>query len=181
MGREEDRKEQRALDKQKKLLDAESPTLEFRFPTAYLAQWGPIINTHLSITDSHAQFLAQKGLPVPAPVSCRFLVDTGAHGSAVKHTFAIQAGLKLINDNAPIHGVGVDLTGKIYVGRIQFGAPSKRVKGAQHSMWVDAQIASGTLQDSTTIDGLIGRDVLQHFDLRVNGRTGEMTMRYLKP
>jgi hypothetical protein len=39
---------------------------------------------------------------------------------------------------------------------------------------------SGALE-SDRIDGLIGRDVLQHFEMRYHGGNGTISMRYLKP
>jgi ABC-type dipeptide/oligopeptide/nickel transport system permease subunit len=180
MGRAENRRLQKNQDKQNKILSEENFSLAFEFPPNVLAQFGPIITANLSITDTHAQYLSTNSLPIPPPVSCRFLIDTGATRSMVKHSFAEKAGLKLINENTPVHGVGVDTSGKTYLGRILFGAESKLVKGVSQLMWVDAQIISGTLGDSQFIDGLIGRDVLYHFDLRINGRTGRTTMTHIK-
>lgn len=86
----------------------------------------------------------------------------------------------MINANAPLHGVGVDTTGKAYMGRVLFGVASRVVAGAQHQMSVDTQVMSGDLQ-TTLFDGLIGRDVLQHFILTYDGKTGRVTMRYHRP
>jgi hypothetical protein len=47
-------------------------------------------------------------------------------------------------------------------------------------MSVETQIMGATL-DSNAIDGLIGRDVLTHFMLTYDGKTGEIRMRYHKP
>lgn len=109
-----------------------------------------------------------------------FLARHWGHGCVVKHDIAIQAGLKLINANAPLHGVGVDTSGKAYLGRVLFGVPSRLVTGAQHQVYVDTQVLSGDL-NSTLIDGLIGRDVLQHFTMTYDGKAGRVTMRYHRP
>lgn len=109
-------------------------------------------------------------------------MDTGADTTIVKHEFAERAGLKLINDNVPIHGVGVDTTGRAYMGRIIFGAPSKIVPSVTHTVWVETQIASGNLNlPVDVIDGVIGRDVLTHFQLIYDGKTGQIRMRYHRP
>ena len=90
--------------------------------------------------------------------------------------------MKLINDNVPIHGIGVDTTGRTYMGRIIFNALSKVVPSATHTVYVEAQIASGTLKLPTdVIDGVIGRDILVHFHLTYGGRTGQVRMRYHRP
>jgi predicted aspartyl protease len=108
------------------------------------------------------------------------LIDTGADGCVVKHEFAERAGLKLINDNFPLHGVGIDTTGKAYMGRILFGRQSRVVAGVMQWMFVDTQVVSGNLA-SDLFDGLIGRDVLQHFQLSYDGKTGVVRMKYHRP
>lgn len=47
-------------------------------------------------------------------------------------------------------------------------------------MFVDTQVMSGELQ-SDSIDGLIGRDVLQHFQLLYDGKTGAIRMKWYRP
>ena len=88
-------------------------------------------------------------------------------------------GLKLINSSDPIHGVGVDATGRVYIGRIVFGLRSK-ITDAIHEIFIDTQIRSANLQ-TDRIDGLIGRDVLTHFALSCDGRTGQVRMKYHRP
>ena len=106
------RKERARQEKLRRIAQQEIPVLEFDFGAPPLMFYGPVISTTLTITEQHKTALAQAGLPIPTPVSCRFLIDTGADGCMVKHAFAQQAGLKLINPTAPIHGIGVDTTGR---------------------------------------------------------------------
>ena len=54
------------------------------------------------------------------------------------------------------------------------------VQGVQHQMYVDTQVLSGDLK-TNVIDGLIGRDVLQHFAMTYDGRSGRVTLRYHRP
>lgn len=126
------RRERAAQEKAAKKLDREPIILQFDFGTGNLRYHGPIITTNLTITEDHRQALLNAGATIPPPVSCRFLVDTGADGCVVKHDVALQAGLKLINANLPIHGVGVDTTGKAYIGRVVFGVESRVVTGSFH-------------------------------------------------
>jgi hypothetical protein len=161
-------------------LQREPIVLQFDYEPAALLYHGPIITTGLTVTQAHADALRAAGSAVPPPIACRFLIDTGADGCVVKHEFAIDAGLKLINANSPLAGVGVDTTGKTYMGRVLFGVPSKIVNGAVHNMSVDTQVMSGDLK-TTLFDGLMGRDVLQHFAITYDGKTGRVTMRYHKP
>lgn len=174
------RKQRAAEEKARRKLDREPIVLDFNFQRGPLRFHGPVITTDLTITEAHRDALAAAGDPIPPPVRCRFLLDTGADGCVVKHDVAVKAGLKLINANAPLQGVGVDTTGKAYIGRILFGIQSKVLAGAQHNISMDTQINSGDLQ-STLIDGLIGRDVLEHFVMTYDGKTGRVTLRYHRP
>ncbi len=156
--------------------------MEFDYGPNPLQGAGPIIETDIGIADAHKALLERQGLPVPPPIRCRFLIDTGASKSLVKHEIAERAGLKLINDSSPVHGIGVDTTGKTYFGRIWFRCKSKQVHGVQHTIGIDAQISSATLtQKMDLIDGLIGRDVLRFFELRYNGFEGNFSLRFLQP
>lgn len=47
-------------------------------------------------------------------------------------------------------------------------------------MFVDTQIMSGDL-NSHLFDGLLGRDVLEHFTLTYAGKTGRLTMQWHRP
>lgn len=173
------RRQRAAEEKLKRKLDREPIVLQFDYHPGILAHQGPVIITDLTVADAHRDALVQAGRPIPAPVRCRFLVDTGADGTVVKHEFAEKAGLKLISDNMPLHGVGIDTTGKAYLGRIAFAVESK-IASAKHSMYVDTQIMGAKLE-SDSIDGLIGRDVLQHFQLIYDGKTGSVRMKWYRP
>lgn len=173
----------RAKAQQEKLqrqLEREPLVFDFKYDPRVLQGLGPIINTDLTVNAAHRDALQQAGQPIPPPVRCRFLIDTGSDATVVKHDFADKAGLKLINASAPLHGVGVDTTGRVYIGRILFTLESKIAQGAMHSIFVDTQVRSGNLA-SDRIDGLIGRDVLTHFTLTCDGRSGLVTMRYHRP
>lgn len=180
MSRSASRRARAAQEKAKRRLQREPVVLEFEYDPGALQYHGPILVTDLTVTDAHRQALEQAGQPVPAKVRCRFLVDTGADTSVVKHEFAERAGLKLINDNAPLHGVGVDTTGRVYMGRIVFGVLSRVVPGGRHEMGIETQVMAAKLE-TTVIDGLIGRDVLRHFALSYDGKTGIVRMKYHKP
>ena len=174
------RRQKAAQRKAERKLERETIAFAFDYQPGQLLYHGPIITTTLTITSAHRDALTAAGDPVPAGVACRFLLDTGADGCVVKHEFAARAGLKLINANAPLHGVGVDTSGKAYMGRVVFGVASRVVAGVQHHVYVDTQIMSGDLK-TALFDGLIGRDVLQHFTLTYDGQSGRVTMKYHRP
>jgi predicted aspartyl protease len=173
------RRAKAAREKLQQKLDREPLVLQFDYAPDALQAFGPIINTDLTITPAHRDALEQAGQPIPPEVRCRFLIDTGSDGTIVKHEFAEQAGLKLINASAPLHGVGVDTTGRVYIGRIAFALRS-RISNAVHQIFIDTQIGSASLEIDR-IDGLIGRDVLRHFVLSCDGRTGQVRIKYHRP
>lgn len=174
------RHQRRNEERLKKKLEREDPYMAFAFDARTLHAFGPVISTDIGITDSHRKMLSDQGLAIPPPVRCRLLIDTGADGTMLKHEFAERAGLKLLATDVPVHGVGIDTTGRTYLGRIIFACDSRLIPNSKHTMWVDTQVTSGALHDSKIIDGLLGRDVLQYFDMRYNGRTGLVTLKYLK-
>jgi hypothetical protein len=167
--------------RQEKLLrkaQREIPVLELLYDPQWLVFHGPIIQTYLTITEQHKQALAHSGQSVPQAVRCRFLIDTGADGCVVKHDIAEQAGLKLINPSSPLHGIGVDTTGRTYFGRVLFVVNSRHLSGVKLNFAVDAEIQSGDLK-TDRIDGIIGRNVLSHFEMIYNGMTGKVVLRII--
>src|SRR5882672_3313283 len=181
MGYSQKRREQKALEQRQRAIEQETPVMKFEFGPGALLVSGPNITTDVGITPAYADALRAAGQPVPPQVRCRLLIDTGADGCLLRHDIAQKAGLKLISSNIPIGGVGVDTTGCTYMGRIYFGVASKAAPGAKHVIAVDTRIMSGNLPGADQLDGLIGRDVLRHFEMRYNGGTGLVTMRYLRP
>jgi hypothetical protein len=59
-----------------------------------------------------------------------------------------------------------------------FACASKTVSGGKHTFAVDTEIQSGELP-SDQIDGVLGRTVLNHFELLYNGLTGKVIMRFI--
>jgi hypothetical protein len=161
-------------------VERETIIMEGKLDPGGLAYGGAILTTEITITEAHREALEKAGLPIPPPVRCRFLLDTGAHRSVVKHEVAERAGLKLIAENTPLHGVGVDTTGRTYIGRVVFSCPSRVVDTVRHTITVDTQVMGAKL-DTDRFEGLIGRDVLQHFALTYDGHEGLIKLRYYRP
>ena len=141
------RDQRRQHERNQKKLQGETVRLEYSIDPNLLRMHGIILQAQLTITPSHAAALASEKKELPQPEMCRFLIDTGARTSRVKHEFAKKAGLKLINSSTTIHGVGVDLSGKTYMGRINFFTQSSMIPGALHSIHIDARILSGELSN----------------------------------
>jgi predicted aspartyl protease len=175
------RKARAQREKLQRKLEREPIVLEFRYPQPQtLSFFGPVIVTNLTITDVHRKAMEAAGQRPPAPVQCRFLLDTGADGTVVKHEIAERAGLKLISENTPLHGVGIDTTGRTYMGRVLFVVQSRISTVARHTVAVETRVMGAKLE-SDQIDGLIGRDVLQHFEFTYDGHEGFVRLRYYRP
>lgn len=172
----------RTESKRQRKLDKEVQKFEFSADPDILRLVGPIIETDITITDSHKDLLEAAGKAIPVPVRCRLLLDTGAFECHVRHEIAEKAGLKLINSSAPSHGIGVDLTGRKYIGRVLFVIESKVIPGTMHNIWIDTPISSITGENlkRANIDGLIGRDVLRYFRFVYDGNKGEVSLRYYR-
>ena len=181
-GARQQRRGQEKRQKQlQKKLDKETKRLRFSQPPEILRLAGPIIETDLGIAQKHIDLLRAASRPIPPKVRCRFLIDTGASCTLVKHDIAARAGLKMISAHAPVRGIGVDTSGKIFMGRIWFGLRSNVEPTVVHQMMVDTMIQSGNLAAGDHIDGLIGRDVLSYFHLGYDGSTGEFVLTWKGP
>ena len=159
--------------------EKKQPVLQFNFNPESLLVNGPIIEANIGITPEYGRALQKEGKKVPEEIPCRFLIDTGADSCLVRHELALQAGLQLISAEAPIHGVGVDITGRSYLGLVWFEVPIQRVIETFHRISIKTEIVGATLPYEH-IDGLFGRDILQYFDLRYNGKTGKVTLKHLR-
>jgi hypothetical protein len=174
-----DRRKEEAI---KRKVAKERPFMQFSMGSPQnLRGAGPRIRTSIGVTPDHAAALRAAGQPVPPPVASNLLIDTGAFGTLLRHEIAERAGLKLINANAPVHGIGVDTTGRRYLGSIIFAVESKAAPGARHNIVVNSEISSGDLPGDPSLDGLIGRDVLGFFEFHYDGLTGKFTLRYVGP
>lgn len=85
-----------------------------------------------------------------------------------------------IDDSAEILGVGAATIGKKFFGRIElvFQAVIDGVQVNQNCN-VESELTSGDIPKADHIDGLIGRDVLMHFELTYNGKTGLVQFKYM--
>jgi hypothetical protein len=90
-----------------------------------------------------------------------------------------QGQFVLIKDD-DVLGFFDSLEGAFKEGTARFQLESKISPGTMHAIFVDIQVRSGNLA-SDRIDGLIGRDVLTHFTLSCDGRSGQVKMTYHRP
>lgn len=117
---------------------------------------GPIINVMLSLSIPRRRALNLAGLPIPAPMVARLLIDTGASMTSIDDRFV--EGLELQpTGSIPMH---TPSTGPVAVSVFTYDLEMSFVghHGSNHvfpSMGVIGCDLSGQ-----TIDGLFGRDAL---------------------
>ena len=179
------RKARRAQEAIHKKLEHQLPVdypHRIQFDPRQLQAYGPIIGANILVASAQAQKLTAEGHPVPPPVPCRLLIDTGATATVVKHEIAEKAGLSLVNASVPAKGIGFDPTGRLYFGRVlvRFDVNHKGQQVSQDT-WAEVLIQSAKFDDCPHMDGVLGRDVLSFFDMTYSGPTGLLTLRYKGP
>jgi hypothetical protein len=154
---------------------------ESKFNPKQLFAYGPVVTAYIEIPESMKLARKALGKPVPDPVLCRMLVDTGATRSYVTPSIALLADLPIIDDDIEIIGVGQTSRGKRHFARMTLKF-KKITRGREivKSVVVNSEVTSGALPKAPHIDGLIGRDVLSHFRFTYNGESGSVTFQYLK-
>lgn len=89
-----------------------------------------------------------------------------------------MAQLKLLSEGTSIHGVGIDTTGKTYLGKIWFGFHSKNDPQRVFQISYNAEITSAALDHANHFDGILGRDILRHCDFRYDGKRGTFSLEF---
>lgn len=112
--------------------------------------------------------MSADGLPVPASVAVSTLIDTGASHSLVKRGILAPLGL---------HPVGMAEINTPSSQRVPCALYAVRVT-FPHGQWLDTSVIEGPPDGlaGQTIDGLIGRDILQHGLLIYLGGMGQFTL-----
>lgn len=132
---------------------------------------GPSLEVHIGVHQHLARSLGDRGKPVPDPVSCTALIDTGATSTTIDLSIANRLQLTSLGD-VTARGIGGLSHGFL-------AACCINIKGLL------VNIARAHVQDfsdeTDSITALIGRDVLQHFALIYNGIEGWIELQLPPP
>jgi len=139
-----------------------------------LPQHGPVVDVHIGVSEPKRIALIAAGQPVPPPESCRLLIDTGASLTCI--------------DSWVIQQLGLSPT-----GAASFHTPSTSAGNAhscnqydvflsiQHPVLARMFHATPVFESAFKhqgIDGLLGRDILQHCLFIYNGELGICTLSF---
>jgi len=148
---------------------------------------GPLVWVAWSVPESLAARLRAAGRAVPAPVSGRLLVDTGASATAISVEAAQELGLQPV-DIGHTYGAHGLQQNPIYEAHLsvsitgpggQSGVEADlRVSGIRdmEAMFQKLGVKTGG-RDGGRLVGLLGRDFLRHTVLTYNGTYGVVTIK----
>jgi predicted aspartyl protease len=139
-----------------------------------LTDTGPLVSVEIGIPAALKQYLAEKGLPIPAAISGFALVDTGAFATAVDETVFASLGVPHIDEmpTSTPHGQGKS---NIYPASVTF--PSMEVTEMAMERVVGCKLKWKTKDDKEIIM-LMGRDLLKWFLFVYNGPGSDITLCY---
>jgi len=146
------------------------PTLNLSFTAG-----SPIVNVLVRVSRYREEALKAQSLPIPDWVTARLLVDTGASTTCVDP--AVLAPLNIqpsgaVNIHTPTTGADAHAC---YQFDVQLYI---RGQAAQQPLYFPLMPVLATSLVSQGIDGLLGRDVLQHCLLVYNPSLGIFTLSY---
>lgn len=149
-------------------------------PDTDLLAYGIIVPAIIEMPRPARLRASYEGTPVPHPINCDVLIDTGSNVSHISPEIARDAHLKLIERGAEIEVVdGQKVRCDKYVGEIMLRLKTIRSGQPYESRFpIFTEFHASKAAKPNKYQGLIGRDVMRYFDLRVNGRTGEIALRF---
>ena len=134
---------------------------------------GPLIDLLVGISAPRTKALTDAGLPVPAPVSTRFLVDTGASNTRVDPAILSQLSLTPTG-SIPIH---TPSTGGTPAMCNQFDISLSIPHPCLNRRFPAIAVTEANLS-AQGIQGLLGRDILANCLLIYNGEANTFTLSF---
>jgi predicted aspartyl protease len=132
-----------------------------------LARLGIIINVEIGIDLATADALRALGQPIPNPVACQALIDTGASILAIDQTIAQSLNLTRRGINTT-HTANGPRQCNLYAVALSFPATNLKSYNVIQASEVDLS--------AQPFKCLIGRDVLSHWHVHYNGQSGAVSI-----
>ena len=132
-----------------------------------LTHLGPVVQLQLEVSDALSKELVESKQQVPAPVSGRGLIDTGATFSAIDNSVAKRMGLQPIG-TVRVGTAGGRRAAPVYALKITIVGGGNIVLNDNHVTGVDL--------DGTDMLALLGRSFLQNVILIYDGISAEFTI-----
>ena len=139
-----------------------------------LNESGPLVAVEIGVPTALKQYLAEKGLAIPAPRPGFALVDTGAFSTAVDESIFVALGVQPIDqvDTGSPHG---NAKSNVYPASVSF--PGMNVNEMPMERVIGCKLKWETI-DNKEIVMLLGRDLLRYFLFVYNGVSSEVTLCY---
>jgi hypothetical protein len=139
--------------------------------TQSISPLGPVIDVWIGVTEARANILLAEGGVVPNWQAARLLIDTGASNTCIDPCVIAPLGLtptgvaqvQTPSTEGKHHEVPV------YDLRLILHAPNVKAPGTR---FFDALPVMACQLESQGIQGLLGRDILEHCTLVYNGDAG---------
>jgi|ERR1700722_5623129 len=128
---------------------------------------GPVVDVGLSVPLALEDQLRRAGESLPQPIQLQSMIDTGATGSVIQQGLAAQLGLKPIG--VTLINTPSSTNVECYEYAVRFVFPNNVV--------VEGTVIEAPLKGQH-IQGLVGRDVLQHAVLVYIGYAGQFTLSF---
>lgn len=142
------------------------PTITKSSPT--LAGEGPLIEVQIGIPKALEEALALTGSPIPSPVTIQMMVDTGASLTMIRTGVAKSLGLSPIGTVKVSTASATGVPCAQYAVRLGFGS----------GVSANGKVVEAPFPGGSTLQGLLGRDVLAFGTLIYIGTSGVFSLSF---
>ena len=139
----------------------------FTIQVPNLQRIGPVVQLRLAVGSVAEDVLRAAGRPIPPPISCLAMIDTGASGTVIRDDLVPQLGLSPVGVASITTPSSTNVQCYKYLMRLLF----------PQSVIVDATVIAAPLQGQH-IQCLIGRDILHHGVLIYTGYVNQFTLSF---
>jgi hypothetical protein len=145
------------------------------FITLPISSGGALVDVHIGVSRLREEVLHASGLPVPAKVPCRALIDTGASGSCIDSSIVKSLGL------VPT-GTATMLTPTTGAGGTDLNQYDVSISTLYPHLYTNIRFGNVAVIEADIacqgIFAIIGRDLLGNALLVYDGQSGNFTLAF---